>query len=118
MKNFKYLTAAIVLAVGTSSAFAASHAGAPMAKDDMKKEMPTAATKDMADGEIRKVDMENKKITIKHGEIKNLDMPGMTMVFQVKDPAMLDKVKAGDKVRFKAEKTGGAIVVTDIEAAK
>ena len=45
-------------------------------------------------------------------------MPGMTMVFQVKDPAMLDKIKAGDKVRFKAEKAGGAIVVTDIQAAK
>ena len=72
----------------------------------------------MTDGEIRKVDMESKKITIKHGEIKNLDMPGMTMVFQVKDPAMLDKVKAGDKVRFKAEKAGGAIVVTDIEQSK
>ncbi|UUZ76645.1 copper-binding protein [Polaromonas sp. P1(28)-13] len=72
----------------------------------------------MADGEIRKVDMDTKKITIKHGEIKNLDMPGMTMVFQVKDPAMLDKVKTGDKIRFKAEKAGGAIVVTDIQPAK
>ncbi|MES2244976.1 MAG: copper-binding protein [Pseudomonadota bacterium] len=72
----------------------------------------------MADGEVRKVDKEAKKITMKHGEIKNLDMPGMTMVFQVKDPAMLDKVKAGDKVRFTAEKAGGAIVVTDIQPAK
>ena len=72
---------------------------------------------DMAEGAIRKVDMATKKITIKHGEIKNLHMPGMTMVFQVKDPAM-DKVKAGDKVRFKAEKAGGAIVVTDIQPIK
>ena len=72
----------------------------------------------MTEGEIRKVDMDNKKLTIKHGEIKNLDMPGMTMVFQVKDPDMLNKVKAGDKVRFKAEKAGGAIVVTDIQPAK
>lgn len=76
------------------------------------------ATADMADGEIRKVDMDNKKITIKHGEIKDLDMPGMTMVFQVKDPAMLTAVKIGDKVRFKAEKSGGAIVVTEIQPAK
>ena len=45
-------------------------------------------------------------------------MPGMTMVFQVKDPAMLTAVKAGDKVRFKAEKSGGAIVVTEIQSAK
>ena len=60
--------------------------------------------------------MDTKKITLKHGEIKNLGMPGMTMVFQVKDPAMLDKVKAGDKVRFKAEKIGGAFIVTQIES--
>ena len=62
--------------------------------------------------------MDTKKITLKHGEIKNLGMPGMTMVFQVKDPAMLDKVKTGDKVRFTAEKMNGALTVTNIEAAK
>lgn len=72
----------------------------------------------MTDGEIRKIDKDAKKITIKHGEIKNLDMPGMTMVFQVKDPSLLDKVKAGDKVKFLAEKSGGAIVVTDIQLGK
>jgi Cu(I)/Ag(I) efflux system periplasmic protein CusF len=70
------------------------------------------------EGEVRKVDMEAKKLTLKHGEIKNLDMPGMTMVFQVKDPAMLEKVKAGDKVRFTAEKINGAFTVTSLEAAK
>ena len=118
MKTVKTLITISALLLGTASAFAASHAGAPMAKDEMKKEMPMAVSKDMTDGEIRKVDMESKKITIKHGEIKNLDMPGMTMVFQVKDPAMLDKLKAGDKVRFKAEKAGGALVVTDIQSAK
>jgi uncharacterized cupredoxin-like copper-binding protein/Cu/Ag efflux protein CusF len=72
----------------------------------------------MTEGEVRKVDKESKKITLKHGEIKNLEMPGMTMVFQVKDPAMLDAVKQGDKVQFKAEKAGGAIVITDIQVAK
>lgn len=70
------------------------------------------------DGEVRKVDLEAKKLTLKHGEIKNLNMPGMTMVFQVKDPAMLEKVKAGDKVRFTAEKVNGVFTVTTIEAAK
>lgn len=70
-------------------------------------------------GEVRKVDKDAKKITIKHGEIKNLEMPPMTMVFQVKDPALLDKAKAGDSIRFTAEKTaGGTIVVTDIQPAK
>jgi len=73
---------------------------------------------EMTDGEVRKVDKENRKITLKHGEIRNLEMPGMTMVFQVKDAALLDTVKPGDKVRFKAERAGGAIVVTDIQAAR
>ncbi len=76
------------------------------------------AAGEMVDGEVRKVDMDNKKITVKHGEIKNLEMPGMTMVFQVKDPAMLSQVKAGDKIRFAAEKSGGAIVITEMQPAK
>lgn len=76
------------------------------------------ATATPTDGEVRKVDLEQKKLTLKHGEIKNLNMPGMTMVFQVKDPAMLEKVKTGDKVRFTAEKINGAFTVTTIESAK
>jgi Cu/Ag efflux protein CusF len=77
-----------------------------------------ADSADMTDGEIRKIDMDNKKITIKHGEIKNLDMPGMIMVFQVKDPAFLDQVKKGDKVRFKVEKSGTAFVINEIHVMK
>ncbi len=72
----------------------------------------------MVDGEVRKVDMGSKKITLKHGEIKNLDMPPMTMVFQVKDPAMLEKVKAGDKVQFTVDNLNGALTVLTIEPAK
>lgn len=83
----------------------------------MKGVVTVAAPADMAQGEIRKVDLDNRKITIKHGEIKSLDMPSMTMVFQVKDDALLGKVKAGDKVRFTAEKVGGAFVVTGIQAS-
>ena len=71
----------------------------------------------MADGEIRKVDKDAAKLTIKHGPIANLDMMPMTMVFRVKDKAMLDTVKAGDKVRFAAEKIEGAITVTVLETA-
>jgi Cu/Ag efflux protein CusF len=73
---------------------------------------------EMIDGEVRKVDKDAKKITIKHGPMTSFDMPGMTMVFQVKDPAMLDTVKVGDKVKFQAEKLGGAFTVTGIEPAK
>lgn len=74
------------------------------------------ASSQLSEGEIRKVDKEAKKITIKHGELKNLDMPAMTMVFQVTDPAMLERVKQGDKVSFVAEKVGGQFTVTQIEA--
>ncbi len=77
-----------------------------------------AQAPEMADGEIRKVDKDAKKITIKHGPMPSLDMPAMTMVFQVKDPAMLDKLKPGDTVKFDAEKLGGAFTVTKIEMAK
>ena len=69
------------------------------------------------DGEVRKVDKDAGKITLKHGPIANLEMPAMSMVFRAKDPAMLEKVKAGDKVRFKADKVGGAYTVTEIVAA-
>jgi Cu(I)/Ag(I) efflux system protein CusF len=70
------------------------------------------------DAEVRKVDKDAGKITLKHGEIKNLDMPPMSMVFQVKDKALLDKVKAGDKVSFTADKINGQYTVLSIEAAK
>ena len=76
------------------------------------------ASEQLSEGEVRKIDKDANKITIRHGPLKNLDMPGMTMVFQVKDPAMLDQVKSGDKVKFVAEQTGGAFIVTHIEAAK
>lgn len=78
----------------------------------------TANSAALAEGEVRRVDKDAKKLTIRHGPITNLDMPAMTMVFQVKDPAMLDKVNVGDKVKFSAEKTGGAFTVTRIETSK
>ena len=72
----------------------------------------------MADGEVRKIDRTQGKITLKHGEIKNLDMSPMTMVFRVSDPALLDLVKEGDKVGFSADKVGGQFTVTGIEVKK
>lgn len=71
----------------------------------------------LSEGEVRKVDKDARKITLRHGPIANLDMPAMTMVFRVKDPAVLDKVKVGDKVKFRAEKVGGAFTLTMIEPA-
>jgi len=67
------------------------------------------------DGQVMKIDEPAGKITLKHGPIKNLDMDAMTMVFRVKDAAMLKAVKAGDAVKFEAERVNGAITVTKIQ---
>jgi Cu(I)/Ag(I) efflux system periplasmic protein CusF len=87
------------------------------AAGDHAKHAAGAAASDMADGEVRKVDKEGAKLTIKHGEIKNLEMPAMTMVFNVKDKAMLDKVQTGDKIKFKAVNDSGKYTVTEIQPA-
>jgi Cu/Ag efflux protein CusF len=107
------ITAALLCVAAASAAaqpqpedHSAHHAGA------------SVAAADMTQGEIRKVDKEAKKLTIKHGEIRNLDMPAMTMVFQVKNPAMLDQVKPGDKVRFVVESASTGLVVTELRLAQ
>lgn len=103
----------LLTAIALAAALAAPATAQPK-PDDHAAHHPVA---DMAEGEIRKVDKDTKKLTIKHGEIKSLDMPPMTMVFQVKDETMLDKVKAGDKVRFLAEKAASGYVVIAIQPA-
>jgi Cu(I)/Ag(I) efflux system periplasmic protein CusF len=67
------------------------------------------------DGEVRKIDRAQAKITLKHGEIRNLDMPPMTMVFRVKDAKLLDGLATGDKVSFTAEQIDGLLVVTTLQ---
>lgn len=71
----------------------------------------------LSEGEVRKVDQANGKLTIRHGELKNLDMPAMTMVFRVKEPAMLGNIKPGDKIRFRAEQIDGALTVVEMQPA-
>ena len=83
---------------------AAHHASAPAAPS--------------ADGEVRKIDKEQGKVTLRHGPIANLEMPSMTMVFKVANPKLLDGLKEGDKVKFAADRVNGAIVVTAIEPTK
>jgi Cu(I)/Ag(I) efflux system periplasmic protein CusF len=113
MKTIKTLIIAATLLAGTTLSYAASHATAPSSPA-----APAASTLPIATAEIRKIDLENKKITLKHGEIKNLDMPSMTMVFAVNDAVMLDKLAAGDKVMFTADKVGSTFTVISIEKAK
>jgi len=78
-----------------------------------------ALAQQLADGEVRKVDRKAATVTIKHGPIPAIDMPPMTMVFHVKDPALLDGVKAGDRIKFQAEmQPGGKAVVSKIDRVK
>ena len=104
-----HLLAAAVLAV--SVAAHSQTASAP----------PTAAAPavpTMTEGEVRKVDKEAGKITLRHAPIESLGMPTMTMVFRVADPTMLEQVKEGEKVRFLADRRNGAMILTRIEAAR
>lgn len=71
----------------------------------------------MSEGVVRKIDAANAKVTLKHGPIVNIDMPPMTMVFRVQPPELLNAVKVGDKVKFRAEEIEGVLTVTAIEAA-
>ena len=102
-----------LVAVALSLALAA-----PLAQATTHGDSATALQAAATEGEIRRIDKEARKLTIRHGPIQNLDMPAMTMVFQVSDPALLDRVKAGDKVRFTADKVGGAYTVTQLEAVQ
>jgi Cu/Ag efflux protein CusF len=71
-----------------------------------------------ADGEVRRIDTAGKKLVIKHGDFKGMDMPAMTMAFPVKDAKMLDGLKPGDRVKFSVEQAGGDLVITKLERAK
>lgn len=76
-----------------------------------------AAPAELTEGEVRKVDKEAGKLTLRHGEIRNLNMAAMTMVLRVQDPAMLEQVKVGDKVRFAADRINGAVTIVQLEKA-
>jgi len=118
---FRPLLAALCAAFLVGSALAQhaghSHAGSSAATPGASAGATSNGVVEMSDGEVRRVDKEAGKLTLRHGEIKNLDMPPMTMVFQVKEPALLEKVKAGDKVKFRAEKVGSGYVVTALEVS-
>ena len=79
---------------------------------------PAAPASAMVDGEIRKIDKDSGKVTIKHAEIKSLDMPAMTMVFLFKDASKIDGLKVGDKIKFDAVDEKGKMFVTKIEIVK
>lgn len=114
--KFSSLVATTVLTL-SGAVFAPTSAADHGAYHPTGASAATAATP-MADGEIRKIDKEQGKVTLRHGPIASLDMPAMTMVFKVANPKMLDAIKEGDKVKFAAANVNGAITVMAIEAAK
>lgn len=102
----------------TAAAFATSLiATASVQAHDTPEAPGASAAMEMSHGEVKSIDKDGGKLTIKHGELKNLGMPAMTMVFRVKDASMLAQVKAGDKIDFMAEKVNGALTVTMLQAA-
>ena len=113
MKFIHILAAAALAATLTANAQSTAASGA-----DHAAHHPAAASAPQSDGEVRKVDKEQGKVTLRHGPLQNLDMPAMTMVFKAADPKLLDGLKEGAKVKFTAEKVNGAITVTAIEPAK
>lgn len=122
MKSIRTAAAILIATFATGGAFAQTSPGSPGSPGAAAQSPAASASAStgvtLTEGEVRKVDKEQVKITLRHGPIANLDMGAMTMVFRVKDPAVLDRLKAGDKVRFAAERADGAIVVTQIEAGK
>ncbi len=104
-----FATAVFSMATGVATAAADTQASAPAS---------TATATKLTAGEVRKVDAEQGKVTIKHEPIANLDMPAMTMVFKAVKPELLNNVQAGDKIEFRAKSVAGAFVVTDIKPAK
>ncbi len=112
--------ATLWVAAGTALAQAATasgHAGHSGITSTAPALSSATSRADMASGEVRRIDREGRKSTLRHGEIANLAMPPMTMVFQVVDPGLLDRAKVGDRVQFHAEKVEGAYRVTEIVPA-
>ena len=96
-----------------------SFAAAPFAGANEAASKAAAPAKgELIDGEIKKVDKDAGKLTIKHGELKSLGMMPMTMVFKAAEPVMLDKASAGAKIRFSADKINGVLTVTSLEVVK
>ena len=118
MNSLNTCFATVCFALASTLAFTAQAQTSIQPNQAADRLLAQAPTTDTTDGEVRKVDKEGGKLTLKHGEIKNLDMPGMIMVFAVKDKAMLDKLQAGDKVKFKAVSDGGKLTITQIDMAK
>jgi Cu(I)/Ag(I) efflux system protein CusF len=111
-------TQIITLATIASAAFAVNAQTAPASAAEHSAHHPATAAAPQSDGEVRKIDKDQGKVTLRHGPLANLEMPAMTMVFKAADPKLLDGLKEGDKVKFTAEKVNGAFTVMAIQPVK
>lgn len=123
MKNTLKLSAVTLAFLGAGAAYAADHTvhvieNQQRMEAEAKAKAKAAAQVELADGEIRKINKNTGKITVKHGEIKSVEMPPMTMVFGVADKAMLEGLKEGDKVKFNVKQEGSNYTVTEIKKAQ
>lgn len=110
------LMLATLLALAGTPALAASHAQGD-AHDHGAHAQPADAGEEFIDAEVRAVDRDKARLTLKHGPIPKHEMAAMTMAFRVADPALLEGLAAGDKVRFSVDKVNGRLVVTRIMKA-
>lgn len=111
-------TRIITLATIASAVFGVNAQTAPASAAEHSAHHPATAAAPQSDGEVRKIDKDQGKVTLRHGPLANLEMPAMTMVFKAADPKLLDGLKEGDKVKFTAEKVNGAFTVMAIQAVK
>lgn len=109
MKNIQLLAATALALASTLAAAQGTPGMATPAKPAASAAMP------LVQGEVRKLDPAKGLIVLRHGDIPNLAMPGMTMGFDVADKKMLDGLKVGDKIQFQAEMLKGKATVTELK---
>ena len=107
------------LAWGQANAQANDHSGHGNHGVQTSAPTPAEATaadsQQLSEGEVTRWDTRSQKVTLRHGELKNLNMPPMTMVFTLQDTSQASQIKVGDKVRFRAEQVNGAFVATQLQ---
>lgn len=113
MRPIQLSAAAEAILSTTAQTFGILHAGSPLRESNRPAQCPTSLTT----GEVREVDAKRGKLTISHGPILHLAMPALTMVFRAAKADLLKNLRAGDKIRFRAQAVARHLVVVEIRPA-
>lgn len=105
----------LLLVASCATALGAQAQTAPASGAEHAAHHSSAPAAPLSEGEVRRIDREQGKLTLRHGPLDNLGMPAMTMVFRVADPKMLNDLKEGDKIKFNAEKVKGTLTLTALQ---